>query len=91
MAEETKDARAVELGSCGGLARRGLRTEEHKAIARLGGLARAAQAASRREQASLLPTNVSQLVPVTYEITPWDALRGAKIGDDPQGYVDRRL
>jgi hypothetical protein len=29
-----------------------------------------------REQESLLPTNVTELVPVTYEVTPWKALRG---------------
>jgi hypothetical protein len=40
-----------------------------------------AKATARREQASLLPTHVTELVPVTYEITPWEALRGTNIGD----------
>jgi len=90
MAEETKDPRAVELGRRGGLARRIRQTpEERKTIARLGGLARAAKAAERREQESLLPTNVTELVPVTYEITPWKALRGVNT-DNAQQYIDER-
>lgn len=73
------------------MARRSLQTpEERKLIARLGGIARAAKGAARREQASLLPTNVIKLVPVTDEVTPGEALCGSKIGDDPQGYIDRR-
>src|SRR5215469_10258674 len=88
MAEDTKDPRAVELGRRGGLARRSRQTpEERRAIARLGGVARAAKAAARREQESLLPTNVTELVPVSYEITPWKALRGVKT-DDAQQYID---
>ena len=91
MADEMKDARAVELGRRGGLARRSRQTpEERKAIARLGGIARAAKATTRREHEALLPTNVTELVPVSYEITPWEAMRGAKVGDDPQAYIDRR-
>src|SRR5262245_31617918 len=90
MAEATKDPRALELGHRGGLARRNRQTpEERKAIAR-GGIARAAKAAAQREQESLPPTQVTELVAVTYEITPWQVLRGTKIGDDPQGYIDRR-
>ena len=90
MAEETKDPRAVELGRRGGLARRNRQSaDERKAVARLGGIARAAKAALRREQESLLPTTVTELVPVTYEITPWKALRGVK-ADDAQEYIDER-
>jgi hypothetical protein len=89
MAEETKDPRAVELGRRGGLARRSRQTpEERKTIARLGGIARATKAAVRREQESLLPTNVTELVQVTYEITPWKALRGVK-AEDAQRYIDQ--
>jgi hypothetical protein len=89
MSEETKDPRAVELGRRGGLARRRCQTpEERKEIARLGGIARAARAAARREQDSLLPTSVTELVPVTYEVTPWKALRGVK-ADDAQQYIDQ--
>jgi len=29
-----------------------------------------------REQESLLPTYMTELIPVTYEVTPWKALRG---------------
>src|SRR5215472_10415029 len=89
MTGETKDIRAVELGRRGGLARRSRQTpEQRKAIARLGGVARAAKAAARREQESLLPTNVTELVPVTYEVTPWKALRGVT-ADDAQQYIDQ--
>ena len=90
MAEATKDPRAVELGQRGGLARRNRQTpEERKAIARLGGIARAAKAAEQREQESLLPTNMTELVPVTYEVTPWKALRGVTT-DNAQQYIDER-
>ena len=79
MADETKDARAVELGRRGGSARRSRQTpEERKAIARLGGIATAAKATTRREHEALLPTNVTELVPVSYEITPWEAMRRAR-------------
>jgi hypothetical protein len=90
MAETTKDPRAVELGQRGGLARRNRQTpEERKAIARLGGIARAAKAGMRREQESLLPTNMTEWVPVTYEVTPWKALRGVTT-DNAQQYIDER-
>src|SRR5215831_15582480 len=90
MAEKTKDSRAVELGQRGGWARRNRQTpEEREAIARLGGIARAAKAAEQREQESLLPTNMTELVPVTYEITPWKALRGITT-DNAQQYIDER-
>ena len=90
MAEKTKDARAVQLAQRGGLARRNRQTpEERKAIARLGGIARAAKAAAQREQESLLPTNMTELVPVTYEVTPWKALRGVTT-DNTRQYIDER-
>jgi hypothetical protein len=50
-------------------------------------MARAAKDAERREQESLLPTNVTELVPVTYEITPWKALHGVR-AEDAQRYID---
>src|SRR5215469_4137166 len=90
MAEATKDPHAVELGQRGGLARRNRQTPgERKAIARLGGIARAAKAAEQREQKSLLPTNMTELVSVTYEVTPWKALRGITT-DNAQQYIDER-
>src|SRR5215831_1363476 len=90
MAEKTKDSRAVELGQRGGWARRNRQTpEEREAIARLGGIARAAKAAEQREQESLLPTNMTELVPVTYEVTPWKALQGVTT-DNAQQYIDER-
>jgi hypothetical protein len=90
MVEETKDPRAVELGRRGGLARRSRQTpQERKAVARLGGIARAAKTAEQREQESLLPTNMTALVPVTYEVTPWKALRGVTT-DNVHQYIDER-
>src|SRR5215469_17598162 len=90
MAEATKDPHAVELGQRGGLARRNRQTPgERKAIARLGGIARAAKAAEQRQQESLLPTNMTELVPVTYEVMSWKALRGVTT-DNAQQYIDER-
>ena len=68
MAGETKDLHAMEIGRRGGWAPRNRQTpEERKAVARLGGIARAAKSAQQREQECLLPTNMTELVPVTYE------------------------
>jgi hypothetical protein len=84
MPEGAKDLLAVELGRRGGLARSSRQTpEERQAIARLGGIARAARAAEQRGREELLPGQVTPMMPI--EITPWRGLKLIK--GDVEEYI----